>query len=103
MIKGYQTNNGIFNDSEFMEDLLKKKKKIRFSGTDASYQNGAAERAIKELVTMARTMSIHAVIICPEDTLSTDLWTMKMDYVVWVYNWIPDMQSRLSNIEIWSR
>ena len=26
-----------------------------------------------------------------------------MDYAVWVYNQIPDMQSGLSDIEIWSR
>ena len=28
---------------------------------------------------------------------------MEMDYYVWVYNWIPDMQYGLSAIEIWSR
>ena len=43
VIKGYHTNNGIFNASEFMEELLKKQQKIRFSGAGASYQNGAAE------------------------------------------------------------
>ena len=32
VIKGYHTDNGIFNYSEFMEDLLKKQQKIRFSG-----------------------------------------------------------------------
>ena len=26
-----------------------------------------------------------------------------MDYIVWVYNWIPDTQNELSAIEIWSR
>ena len=103
MIKGYQTNNGIFNASEFMEDILKNKKKIRFSGTDASYQNGAAERAIKTVVTMERTMLMHAALICLEDKFSTDIWPMEMDYVVWVYNRIPDMQYGLSAIEIWKR
>ena len=56
MIKGYHTDNGIFNSSEFMEELFKKQQKIRFSGAGASYQNGAAERAIKTVVNMARTM-----------------------------------------------
>ena len=46
---------------------------------------------------------MHAAIRCTEDTLSTDLWPMTMDYDVWVYNRIPDMHSRLSPIEIWSR
>ena len=103
MIKGYHTDNGIFNPSEFMEELLKKQQKIRFSGSGASHQNGAAERAIKPVVTMERTMLMHAALRCPEDTLSTDLWPMAMDYAIWVYNRTPDMQSGLSAIEIWSR
>ena len=86
-----------------MEDLLKKQQKISFSGAGASHQNGAAERAIKTVVTIERTMLIHALFRCPEDTLSTDLWPMAMYYAVWVYNRTPDMQSGLSAIEIWSR
>ena len=85
-----------------MKELLKKQQKIRFSGAGASHQNGAAERAIKTIFTMARTMLMHAALRCSEDTLSTDLWPMSMDYAVWVYNMTPDMQSGLSAIEIWS-
>ena len=102
MITGYHTDNGIFNYSEFMDDLFKNQQKIRFSGAGSSHQNGAAERAIKTVVTMARTMLMHVVLICPDDILSTDLWTMAMDYAVRVYNRTSDMQSGLSAIEIWS-
>ena len=42
VIKGYHTDNEIFNSSEFMEELLKKKQNIRFSGAGTSHQNGAA-------------------------------------------------------------
>ena len=89
MIKGYHTDNGIFNASEFMEELLKKQQKIGFSGAGTSNQNGAAERTIKTVVTMEMTMLMHAALRCPEDTLSTDIWPMEMDYAVWVCNWIP--------------
>ena len=85
-----------------MEELLKNQQKIRFSGSGISHKNGAAERAIKTLVTMAITILMHAAFRCPEDTLFTDIWPMAMDYAVWVYNRIPDMQSGLSAIEIWS-
>ena len=81
-----------------MEQLLKKQQKIRFSGASTSHINRAAERAIKSVVTMARTMLMHAALRCPEYTLSTDLWPMAMDYAVWVYNRTPDMQSGLSAI-----
>ena len=98
VIMGYHTDNRISNASEFMEKLLKKQQKIRFSGDGASYQNGALESAIKTVVTMVRTMLMNAAIRCPEGTLSTDIWLMAMDYSVWVYNLIPDMQSELSAI-----
>ena len=82
VIKVYHTDNGIFNSSEFMEELSKKQQKIRFSGAGTSHQNRSAERAIKTVVTMERTRLIHAVLRCPEDTLSTDLWPRAMDYAV---------------------
>ena len=37
VIKRYHTDNGIFNSSEFMEELLKKQQEINFSGADASH------------------------------------------------------------------
>ena len=45
MINLYHTNNEIFNTSKFMEEMLKKQKKLRCSGAGASYQNGAGGRA----------------------------------------------------------
>ena len=86
-----------------MEELLKNQQKISFSGAVVSHKNRAEECAIKTVVIMARTMLMHAALRCPEDTLSTNLWTMAMDYAVWVYNKTPDTQSGLSAIEIWSR
>ena len=103
MIKVYHTDNGIFNALEIMEEMLKNQQKIRFSGSGDSHQNGAAERAIKMVFTMTRTMLMHAVLRYPEDTLSTDIWPITKDYAVWVYNWIPDMQSGFSAIKIWAR
>ena len=102
-INRYHTDNGVFNVSEFMEDLFKKQQTIRFSGAGTSHLNGAAKCAINTVVTMERTTLMHAALRCPEDTFYTDLWPMEMGYAAWVYNWIPDMQSRLSDNGIWSR
>ena len=74
-----------------MEKLSKKRQKIRFSEAGASHQNGAAERAIMAVVTMSRTMFMHAELRCPDDTLSTDIWSVTMYYSVWVYHCISDM------------
>ena len=74
VIKGYHTDNGMFNSSDFMEELLDNQKKIRFNGDGASHKNGSPYCTIKTLVNMTRTMLMHAVLICPENTFSTDIW-----------------------------
>ena len=43
MINVYHTD--IFNTSKFMEELLKKQQKLKFSGAGASHKNGADRRA----------------------------------------------------------
>ena len=103
VIKGYHTDNGIFNASYFMKELLKNQQKIRFSGASASHQNGIEESAIKAVVTMERAMLIHAALRCPKYILSTDIWTAAINYAIWIYNQILGIQSGLSAIEIWSR
>ena len=60
MINVYQTDNGIFNTPKFMEELLKKQKKLMFSGAIASHQNGSVERGIKTVFTMESTILMQA-------------------------------------------
>ena len=61
-----------------MYDMLKKQQKISFSGAGASHQNGAAERAIKTVVTIESIMFMYTAIRCPEDTMPTDIWPTVM-------------------------
>ena len=49
------------------------------------------------------TIIIHDALKCPEDTIFTDIWSMEMDYAVWIYNRIPDMNPGMFSIEIYSR
>ena len=80
MINVYHADNLIFNTSKFMEGLLKKKQKIRFSGASASHQNEAAERAIKTVVNMESSILMQAWWICHKYTSSIGFgqrkWTM---------------------------
>ena len=80
MVNVYHTDNGIFNNSKFMEGMLKKQQNIRFSGPKNLHQNGSAERTIKTMVTMASAILMKSLLICHKDTLYIDLgqrkWTM---------------------------
>ena len=49
---------------------------------------------------MEKTIIINDVLIYTEDTFSTDLWPVVMEYYVWINNSIPELRSGLSDIEI---
>ena len=66
-----------------MENMLKKQQNIRVSGANGSNQKVADKGAIKTVVTMTRTILMYAVLRCSDDTVSNDLWPMKMYYAVW--------------------
>ena len=78
MINVHHTDNGIFNTSMFMEDMLNKQQKIRFSGYIASHKNGSAERTINMVVTIESAIFIQAGMICHKDTLSIDFGQHKL-------------------------
>ena len=82
VLKGYHTYNRIFNASDFMEELLKKQKYIRFSGAGASHKNGAVECAINMVVTLSSTMLTHPALICPEENVFTHICPMQMYYAL---------------------
>lgn len=101
-IQAYHSDNGIFTSKAFMEELIRTNQTIRFAGAGAGHQGGVAERGIRTIVTMARTMMLHAA-LRHGDAIKQELWPQAMDYAVWLYNHIPRMDTGLSPIEMWSR
>ena len=59
-IHSIHTDNGVFSSKHYMAHLAGKGQTVTFSGSGAAHQNAVAERAIKTVVYMARTMLIHA-------------------------------------------
>ena len=103
VIQSYHTDNGVFTSAQFLEELLQNQQTIRFSGSGAAHQNGVAERAILNVVNMARTMMLHSAMRSADGSLNTDLWPMAMDYAAWIYNHLPRRDSGASPEELWTR
>jgi len=102
VMQSYHTDNGVFTSNGFMEELLSSNQRIRFSGVGAAHQAGVAERGIRTVVDMARTMMLHTALHAP-DLISAELWPMAMDHAVWLYNRIPRRGCGATPLEIWSR
>ena len=102
-IQQYHTDNGIFSTKTLLDELSQRQQRVRFAGTGTGHQNGVAERGIKTIVQMARTMLLHAAMRSPDGFVRTDLWPMAMDHATWIYNHLPKMDSGVSPMELWSR
>ena len=88
LVQSYQSDNGIFTSSDFMEKVNKGLQNITFSGVGAHHQNGIAERGIQSILTKARTLHIHAAIQWPDAT-DKSLWPMAVDYALHHHNHMP--------------
>ena len=62
LVQSYQSDNGIFTSSDFMEEVNKGLQNITFIGVGTHHQNRIAERGIQSILTKARTLLIHAAI-----------------------------------------
>jgi GAG-pre-integrase domain len=97
VIQAYHTDNGILTAHDFMKELLNSSQTIKFSGVGAHHQNGIAERAIGTIMSMARTMMLHAAIRWP-DVADSSLWPMATQYATYIYNHMPKLVTGIAPI-----
>ena len=78
------------------------KQKITYCGVNAHFQNGRAEKRIRDLQDMARTQLIHAQEIWP-GVVSNNLWPYAIRYSNLVKNATTDTRVMESPIEMFSQ
>jgi hypothetical protein len=101
--KEYKFDNGsAFVSPKFTKHLLDQKQNSKFAGVGAHSQNGVAERSIQTVVSMARTMMIHAAIHWP-GVHDTCLWPMAVAHATYIHNRLPRRETGLSPYELLSR
>ena len=95
----YHADNGIFSSRDFTKHIDDSHQQIRFSGVGGHHQNGVAERGIGTILSLTRTMLVHANIRWPE-VIKVDVWPMALKYAIWIYNHMPKNQNGISPIEL---
>jgi hypothetical protein len=63
VVQEYPTDRGAFKANKFVSYIHETQKLLRYCGTNAHHQNGAAERAIQSISNMARAMILHSSIL----------------------------------------
>ena len=60
-IQYYHSDNGRFADKAFISDITRCHQTISFCGAYAHFQNGKAEKRIRDLQDKARTALLHSI------------------------------------------
>ena len=101
-IKGYHTDNGVYNSKQIMNQIRDNQQILRMCGIGAHHQNGAAENAIKIITRKARIYLLHMLLRWPEHFDKT-LWPFAMTHAGYLHNQIPKMNCGSSPVELWKR
>ena len=91
-IKHYHCDNGRFADNAFKDSAQSNNQTISYCGVNAHFQNGIAEKRIRDLQESARTMLIHAKMRWPE-AVNVNLWPYALREASIALNDIPDDES----------
>ena len=72
-VQNYHADNGVFTSLAWRQHCTKLNQGLTFAGVSAHFQNGYAERRIRELQELSRSMMIHASNRWPE-AVNAHLW-----------------------------
>jgi hypothetical protein len=100
-IHEYVTDNNPFHGSDWTSDCKNQRQTHKFSGVGAHHQN-YAERNIQSIFNMARAMLIHFAMHWPQAS-STDLWPYAVDQAVYIWNHLPDSDTKLCPLELFTK
>ena len=81
------TDNGIFEYYQFRLDCDNKYQEQSFSGVGAHHQNAREERAIQNIMYMARTFMLHTSLHWKDHGADEIiLWSFYVKHAVWLHN-----------------
>ena len=95
-------NAPCFTAAEFKQKVTTFAQIVRFAGVGAHHHNGNAERAIQTIMSIARTMMLHAAIHWPEVADPT-LWPLAVSHAVFLHNHLPNPSTGIAPIDIFTK
>ena len=98
-VKHYHADNGRFADNTFLQAVKESKQSISFCAVNAHWQNGIAEKTIRDLREMTRTQLLHSLANWPS-ALDVALWTYSLRYAAHVRNNVPMNNKTKSPLEL---
>jgi Reverse transcriptase (RNA-dependent DNA polymerase) len=101
--RSYVSDGGTaYTSEEFNNHLSEFRQNHALAAPGAHHHNGVAERSIRTITTLARTMMLHAGIHWPE-MMDIQLWPMAVSHAVHLYNLLPNPKTGLSARDLFTR
>ncbi len=97
----YYCNNGRFADNTFKNSCSAKGQRLTFCGVNAHFQNGIAEKAIRDLRESAQKQLLHARQRWPA-AIHLALWPYALRSAVNLHNTLPVLEDGTSKLECFS-
>ena len=99
----YMSDNATaFTAKSFADHLREYFQIISFAGVGAHHHNGHAERSIRTIMSIARTMMLHTAVHWP-DLADPTLWPMAVDHAVYLWNHLPSDTTGLSPSDLFTK
>jgi hypothetical protein len=99
----YLSDNGAaFTSKDFSDHLSIFNQTIRFAGVGAHHHNGHAERHIRTIMSIARTMMLHSAVHW-SSVADPCLWPMAVSHAVYIWNHMPDERHGLSPQDLFTK
>jgi len=100
-IQHYHCDNGRFYDNAFKQACHDARQQLTFSGVNAHFQNGLAERSIRDLSESARKQLLHARARWPQ-AVHFALWPYALRNAALLHNTLPVLEDGTSRLELFS-
>jgi hypothetical protein len=100
-IQHYHCDNGRFFDNAFKQACHDARQQLTFCGVNAHFQNGIAERSIRDLSENARKQLLHARARWPQ-AVHFALWPYALRNAALLHNTLPMMEDGTSRLELFS-
>ena len=100
-VVNYHADNGRFAERLFLDHAAVNHQSVTLCGVNAHFQNGIAEKRIRDLTERARTSLLHAMNRWPS-AVSIHLWPYALRFANDTYNAAPSIKSGRTPLESFS-
>ena len=101
VIQNYHADNGRFAERLFLDPAALKGQTVSLCGVNAHFQNGIAEKRIRDLTEQARTSLLHGMNQWPS-AVTVNLWPYALRFANDTHNATPSIKVGRSPLEVFS-